>query len=153
VTPRVASLLTQRSAFAMTPAPWFASIVLTALLLGMFATSHRAAAQSAPQPKLHQRLSGSVKLGPRLLDYRIECVDSRACRVQCFQHGTKVIDREIINKTDQLRMLASTSVDDDIVPRWIEIRSADGKEAQTLLLSRDTTCDLKSLIIAPDTRP
>ena len=88
-----------------------------------------------------------------MLSYRIECIDSATCRVQCFQHGVKVFDRAQINKDDQLHMLASSSTNDEIVPRWIEIRSADPSDSQTLLLSSDTSCDLKSLTISPNARP
>jgi hypothetical protein len=135
-----------------TAAPWY-TIALLATLLAMAADSHRANAQSAPISESQRRLPGSVTLGPRLLEYRIECVNPGSCRVQCFQHGVKVIDRGHIDKNDQLRMFASTSTRDEIIPRWIEIRSADGKDTQTLLLSSATTCDLKSLVISPDEHP
>lgn len=58
-----------------------------------------------------------------------------------------------IGKDDQLRMFASTSTRDEVIARWIEPRSADGSEAQTLLLSSDTTCRLKSLTISPSEYP
>lgn len=138
-------------------APLSGTTLVLLLVLGLFAGIHRVAAQSALQPESQpgqqQRLPAMVPLGPRLLDYSIQCIDSSACRVQCFQQGTKVIDREHINKNDRLRMFASSSTEDELIPRWIEIRSADGRDAQTVLLSSDTTCDLKSLIISPNPRP
>jgi hypothetical protein len=150
---RAAPLIAWRPESTCTAAPPWYTIAMLAALLAMAAGSHRANAQSAPMSGLQQRLPGSVTLGPRLLEYRIECVNPGSCRVQCFQHGVKVIDRGHIDKNDQLRMFASTSVRDEIIPRWIEIRSADGKDAQTLLLSSATTCDLKSLVISPNEHP
>ena len=112
----------------------------------MAAGSQRADAQSGR----HQRPPGSVTIGPVLLEYRMKCVDASKCRVQCFQHGTKIIDRGNIGKSDRLRMFASTSALDEMIPRWIEVSSADGSEVQSVLLSATTTCDLKSLAILPN---
>lgn len=121
-------------------------LVLFIVLLAMAAGSQRADAQSGRHP----RPPGSVTIGPVLLEYRMECVDSRTCRVQCFQHGTKIIDRGDIGKNDRLRMFASTSALNEIVPRWIEVRPSGGREVQSVLLSSSTTCDLKSLVILPN---
>jgi len=73
--------------------------------------------------------------------------------VQCFQHGVKVFDHAGIKQDDRLHMLASTSSQDEIIPRWIEIRPANGKPAQSILLSSDTACDLQSLTISLNPKP
>jgi hypothetical protein len=129
----------------------FACITTSVALL---ATMPAAIAQSSPQAaRQGQRPATTLRLGPRLLEYRIDCARSDSCRVQCFQHGLKIFDHAGIQPDDQLFMLASTSTQDEIVPRWLEIRPADGKPAQSILLSHDTACDLQSLTISPNPKP
>ena len=119
-------------------------------LLGFYC---QAAAQAVdlpkPMPKLPQRLPGSVSVGPRLIEYQIACIDARTCHVRCYQHGVEIFKRDHIKQSDQLRMLASTNADGELTPQWIEIRAEASPETRTVLLSRDTSCDLQSLIISP----
>ncbi|MFT5172009.1 MAG: hypothetical protein ACI8W7_000173 [Gammaproteobacteria bacterium] len=125
------------------------TLIVRGAIVAVLGFCCQAAARSAELPKLPQRLPGSVSVGPRLVEYQIECIDSSACRVQCYQHGVEVFKREHINQSDQLRMLASTNADGELTPQWIEIRAAASRDTRTVLLSRDTSCDLKSLIISP----
>lgn len=118
-------------------------------IVALLGFSYQAATQSAEPPKLPSRLPGSISVGPRLVEYQIECIDASACRVRCYQHGVEVFKRDHISQSDQLRMLASTNADGELTPQWIEIRAAASRETRTVLLSRDTSCDLKSLIISP----
>jgi hypothetical protein len=96
--------------------------------------------------------SGAVGFGPRLLEYPVECVDPRGCRIECYQNGVKVLTRVGIGLQDEVRLLASAGEPDEIVPRWFEIRPFDGNDVQTLILSPDTFCDLKALVISPKSR-
>jgi len=116
-----------------------AALLAGALLAGI------AAAEDAAE---RERAAG-ISLGPRLLDYPVECVDPRGCRIECFQDGVKVLSRGQIALQDELRLIASTSTRDEITPRWIEIRPFSGNDVQTLLLSAGTVCDLRSLVISP----
>jgi hypothetical protein len=98
-------------------------------------------------------LPGSIALGPRLLDYPMECVEPRGCRVECYQNGVQVLSRAGIGQQDEIRLVASAGVSDEITPRWIEIRAFNNGDVQTLLLTRDSFCDLKSLVISLKNRP
>ena len=130
------------------------AIACMATWLALAAGTPSAAAQaSSPAARQQQRPSATLRLGPRLLEYRIECTNPDSCRVQCFQHGVKVFDHAGIKKNDRLHLLASTGAEDEIIPRWIEIRPANGKPAHSILLSSDTACDLQSLTILPNPQP
>jgi hypothetical protein len=124
-----------------------------ALLLAAWFAPPAQAQSAAPARQLPRELPGSVALGPRLLDYPIDCTDPRGCRIECFQHGVKVISRTGIGQQDEVRLIASAGVSDEVIPRWIEIRPFSGSDVQTLLLTTDTFCDLKSLVLSPQPRP
>lgn len=106
-------------------------------------------AQDSPR----RDLPGSIALGPRLLDYPMECVEPRGCRIECYQNGVQIINRAGIGQQDEIRMVASAGVSDEITPRWIEIRPFNEGNVQTLLLTSDSFCDLKSLVISQKNRP
>lgn len=130
------------------------AVLWLAVWLAPAALVQSALAQSgAPARELPRELPGSVALGPRLLDYPMECADPRGCRIECFQHGAKVASRTGIGLQDEVRLIASAGVSDEVVPRWIEIRPFSGNDVQTLLLTSDTFCDLKSLVLSPKPRP
>ena len=137
------------------------TLIVCCAMLGLRGFNDHAAAQSAAQPQSppqsppqsQLRLPSSISIGPRLIEYPIECIDSRACEVRCHQHGVEVFKRAHILQTEQVRMLASTNADGEIIPRWLEIRAAAGGDTRTVLLSRDTSCDLQALVISPDARP
>lgn len=94
------------------------AIACVATWLALLATTPPAVAQPPPPTARQlQRSPPTLKLGPRLLEYRIECANSDSCRVQCFQHGVKVFDHAGIKQGDRLQMLASTSTQDEIIPR------------------------------------
>ncbi len=87
--------------------------------------------------------------GPRLLHYPLQCHDERLCRIACFQNGVKVAERRSISKDDVLNLVVNAGLSEEIVRQWIEIRAADGKDVQTILLTKDTVCDLQSLSLKP----
>jgi hypothetical protein len=128
-------------------------LAVAALWLAALLAPAALAQSAAPARELPRELSGSVALGPRLLDYPMECVDPRGCRIECYQHGVKVLSRTGIGLQDELRLIASAGVSDEVIPRWIEIRTFNGNDVQTLLLTADTFCDLKSLVLSPKPRP
>ena len=111
------------------------------------------AAGALAQDNSRRGLPGSIALGPRLLDYPIECLEPRGCRIECYQNGVQVVSRGGIGQQDEIRLVASAGVSDEITPRWIEIRPFNNSNVQTLLLTRDSFCDLKSLTISPKNRP
>ena len=125
-----------------------AALVLALLAGGVPAQQQPRAADGAARG-----LPGDVVLGPRLLDYPVECVDQRGCRIECFQNGVKIVARGNIGIQDDVRLIASTGNAEDVVPRWIEVRPFNGSDVETLLLSPATFCDLKSLVISPKPRP
>lgn len=122
---------------------WFAAWLVPAAL----------AQSGAPARELPRELPGSIALGPRLLDYPMDCVDPRGCRIECFQNGVKVASRTGIGAQDEVRLIASAGLSDEVIPRWIEIRPFSGNDVQTLLLTSDTFCDLASLVLSPKPRP
>ena len=123
--------------------------VLAAVLLGACA----AAQAQSPSTNPLARSPDSIALGPRLLDYPMECVEPRGCRIECFQNGVKVLSRGSIGQQDEIRLIASGGDGEEMTPRWIEVRPFSGDGVQTLMLSPDSFCDLKSLVISPKNRP
>ncbi len=119
-----------------------------ALALALLVPGGAGAQDTAPRG-----LPGDIALGPRLLEYPIECLDPRGCRIECFQNGTKIATRPTIGVQDEVKLVAAAKADAEVIPRWIEIRPFSGTDVQTLLLSPDTVCDLKSLVISPKPRP
>jgi len=111
------------------------------------------AASLPAQDEPRRSLPGSIALGPRLLHYPMECVEPRGCRIECYQHGVQIISRSGIGQQDEIRLVASAGVSDEITPRWIEIHPFNDSNVQTLMLTPDSFCDLKSLVISPKNRP
>ena len=107
----------------------------------------QAQAQPAPGP-----VTGLV-FGPKLLYYPLECQDTRGCRIDCFQHGVNVATHSDISTQDEVRLVVNAGISDEIIPRWIEIRPFNGSDSRTLLLTRNTFCDLKAFIIRPTHHP
>ena len=83
--------------------------------------------------------------GPKLLYYWLRCDDSSGCRIDCYQNGANVISRLNLSSENIIALVVNTGITDEFTPRWIEIRSADGAAMQTILLTRDTLCDLQGL--------
>lgn len=127
--------------------------VVTALCLTALLAPGVSAQPGSLARELPRELAGSIALGPRLLDYPMECTAARGCRIECFQSGVQVASRTGIGAQDEVRLIASAGDSDEVIPRWIEIRPFNGIDVQTLLLTADTFCDLKSLILSPKPRP
>ena len=83
-----------------------------------------------------------------LLHYPLRCHDAGACRVACYQNGVRIIDRGNISANDRLSLVVNAGLSEEIVRQWLEIRDAKGG-VQTILLTRDTACDLQSLSLDP----
>jgi UDP-N-acetylglucosamine enolpyruvyl transferase len=111
------------------------------------------AASTTAQGEMRRGLPGGIALGPRLLDYPMECVGPGGCQIECFQHGVKVVSRTGIGQQDGIRLVASAGAAGNVTPRWIEIRSSGDDGVQTLLLTADSFCDLNGLLISPKNRP
>jgi len=121
---------------------------LALLLLGTQVPMVFAQAQAAP------KVAGSgLVFGPKLLYYPLECQESRGCRIDCFQNGVNVASHTDISLQDEVRLVVNAGISDEIIPRWIEIRPFNGSESRTLLLTRNTFCDLKAFIIHPSHQP
>jgi hypothetical protein len=95
-----------------------------------------------------QAEAAGMVFGPKLLSYAVECQEARACRIECFQNGVSVVLRSDIALGDEIRLVVNAGISDEVIPRWIEIRPVNGSSIQTILLTRDTLCDLKALTIS-----
>jgi len=96
--------------------------------------------------------SGLV-FGPKLHRYPLECQDIRGCRIDCFQNGINVVSVTGISQQDEVRLVVNAGISDEVIPRWIEIQPFTGAESRSLLLTRDTFCDLKAFVIHPTHQP
>ena len=114
----------------------------------MFATlvlmSANLLAQTSP------KTSTGLLFGPKLHRYPLECQDIRGCRIDCFQNGVNIATLTGISQQDEAHLVVNAGISDEIIPRWIEITPFNGSEPRTLLLTRDTFCDLKAFIIRPN---
>ncbi len=123
-------------------------ICLFPLLLALFPATAHAQAQTSPDTR-----SGGLIFGPKLLYYPLECQDSHGCRIDCFQNGVNVASHTGISHQDEVRLVVNAGISDEIIPRWIEIRPFNSGESRSLILTRDTFCDLKAFIIRPSHQP
>ncbi len=124
-----------------------------ALALACGATAAPAQDGDARAARLVREAASPIAVGPRLIDYPIECTEPRGCRIECFQDGRSVAARGNIGIQDEVRLVIAASTDDFITSRWLEIRPFNESGVQTLLLTDETFCDLRSLVIAPKRRP
>ena len=85
--------------------------------------------------------------GPKLLYYPLQCREPAGCRIDCYQDGAHVISRINLSGDDIVQLVVNSGIADEFTPRWIQISSADRSDAQTILLTRDTLCDLQGLAI------
>jgi hypothetical protein len=119
--------------------------------LGVFAivvmVSTNLLAQTTP------KTSTGLLFDPKLHHYPLKCQDLRGCRIDCFQNGVNIATLTGISQQDEARLVVNVGISDEITPRWIEITPFNGSEPRTLLLSRDTFCDLKAFIIHPTHQP
>ncbi len=99
------------------------------------------------------KTSSGLLFGPKLHRYPLECQDIRGCRIDCFQNGVNIATLTGISQQDEARLVVNAGISDEIIPRWIEITPFNGSEPRTLLLTRDTFCDLKAFIIQPTHQP
>ena len=105
------------------------------------------------QAKVLPGISGAMVFGPKLDYYPLECQDLRGCSIDCFQNGVNVASHTGISAQDEVRLVVNSGISDEIIPRWIEIRPFNNTEPRTLLLTRNTFCDLKAFIIRPSHQP
>jgi len=128
------------------------------LALALAAATVQAQQPSAGQDdsraaRLARETTNPIAVGPRLIDYPLECKEPRGCRIECFQDGRSIVSRGNIGIQDEVRLVIAASTDDFITARWLEIRPFNETGVQTLLLTDETFCDLRSLVIAPKRHP
>jgi len=121
-----------------------AALAAALILAGAPARGEDVRAGSPPRES-----ASPVATGPLLVDYPMECVQPRGCRIECFQDGRSIVSRGDIGLQDEVRLVIAASA----ATRWIEIRPFNQNNVQTLLLTDETFCDLGSLVIAPNRRP
>ena len=105
------------------------------------------------QAKVLPGISSGMTFGPKLHYYPLECQDLTGCSIDCFQNGLNVASQTGISAQDEVRLVVNSGISDEIIPRWIEIRPFNDTEPRTLLLTRNTFCDLKAFIIRPSHQP
>ena len=106
-------------------------------------------AQDTSQPET----ASSLVFGPKLLYYPLECQEVRGCRLECFQNGVSIVSRGNLSVHDEIRLVVNAGISDEIIPRWIEVKPVAGVGSQTILLTRETVCDLRDLLIVPRHSP
>jgi hypothetical protein len=118
------------------------------LLLGMLWLAGASAQDTASETT-----GSSLVFGPKLRYYPMECQEIRGCRLECFQSGVSVVTRGDLSVHDEIRLVVNTGISDEILPRWIEVKPVAGDGTQTILLTRDTVCDFRGLLIEPRNSP